>query len=510
MKNVSVGEFVKQHEHLLNGENPEAVYNQFLADNGTLVRPEFSIKEDDRKVLAILMRKFNPKTVVETGTNDGGATVLMALNSDAYFYTIDMGTKYGYPEQGVPAQIDSDAQGRAFRNTRLSHRITVINESTFNIRATEFPPANMWFVDSDHSYKTVEHETNLAIENMFHDGGVIVYHDARKGLPYESDVYKFLEERGIDATVVETRSGIAYVEIPPAQKITVKETYNAEEAKVAHDTFAKMKEDKPSEDVGVVGLMMTKNEADIVGRVLKKWKEWNIPIIAVDGSDDGTYDILKSHTNVTLYRDEELFGKGVKGSLDWVYQLLLDKKRDKYGPGGYCCIAAGDEVWLHNPLKIAGAMTREMATYAHGYSMQFFLHTTDMEEWSFPLGRWKKPMPPADRLKWYSPGWEEARIFFDDGICKYRPMQGFDTLPDGIRKKRLSRNFIYSHYPMRDPIQILSRAKDRVERDYQPFYNHSYNKDVASVFYSTFPGIEGALKYDGSFGDYEKHVTDWL
>lgn len=157
MKNVSVGEFVKQHEHLLNGENPEAIYNQFLADNKTLVRPEFSIKEDDRKVLAILMRKFNPKTVVETGTNDGGATVLMALNSDAYFYTIDMGTKYGYPEDGVPAQIDSDAQGRAFRNTRLAHRITVINESTFNIKATEFPPVDMWFVDSDHSFKTVEH-----------------------------------------------------------------------------------------------------------------------------------------------------------------------------------------------------------------------------------------------------------------------------------------------------------------------------------------------------------------
>jgi predicted O-methyltransferase YrrM len=483
MRTIKLADFLYEFTPEVAQNNSEQLFQNFLTQHGKKIVEQYSIKLDDRLVVSTLIRRFRPKTIVETGTNRGGSTVLMALSCNAYIYTLDIADT-------IPGatQVGIDEFGLAFNDTPLAQRVMKINDSTFNIKPSAVPPADLWFIDSDHSFKTVAHETLLAIENMKENGGLIVYHDARSGLTYESDVNRYLAENHPDAVVVETTCGIGYLLVPPA---------------------GANKAAKPKTETAA--LMMTKNEADIIVPILNDWQKWGVPVFAMDGSTDGTYDILKSYPNVKLFRDSELCaGADMHGSLDWAYQKLLDKKREALGSDNYVCIACGDERWLHDPRKVVADMKKLGSSYAEGESMQFFLHKSDMEKWDFVNSRWKTTAAPHERLRWYSPGWHEARIFYDDGKVQYGDRQGFDTLPAGSRTSLYPRRFVYSHYPLRDPIQVLARAKDRVERAYQPIYQHSYEKDVADTFFEVFPGLTEARRFEGSFGEYESGLEDLL
>ena len=258
----------------------------------------------------------------------------------------------------------------------------------------------------------------------------------------------------------------------------------------------------------VCAIMMTKNEADIIEEVLLRYEVEEIPVFIMDDSDDGTYDILKQYNNVDVFRQEKVYGRNVTGSGDWMFQAVLSRKREMIGTGNYVIIGMGDEIWYHNPVRAIWDMETENASVCIVHSCQFFLHKNDMEKWDFLKKRWKEPydkMTNRERLHWYSPGYiAERRIFFDDGTGYYPKGCGFDPLPQGVAWKQYTKNPIVMHFPMRNPTQVLERAKDRVERDYQPFYHHSYNKKPEDVFFKAFPGFDKANCFDGDFGKWEK------
>lgn len=189
----------------------EAAFEQFLRDNGKRFDETFSIKADDRVVLGALMRRFKPKTIIETGTNIGTSSVIMALSSEAHILTFDIADMVPGPSQCHHTRF-----GYLFRNTPLSARIDARYGSTFSLDPAGLPVADVWFVDSNHDFQTVEHETNLAVKNMAARGGVIIYHDASPAGHCESEVAKFLTGRFKDWTLVDTHYGMAYVELPRA------------------------------------------------------------------------------------------------------------------------------------------------------------------------------------------------------------------------------------------------------------------------------------------------------
>jgi hypothetical protein len=258
--------------------------------------------------------------------------------------------------------------------------------------------------------------------------------------------------------------------------------------------------------INAYGIMMTKDEADIIEEVLEVYKTSNIQIVAMDDSDDGTYDILKSFSNVTVFRQEDEYGRNTKGSGDWMFQAILDRKRKLFGINNFVFLAMGDEIYYHDPVKILYDMEIEEATVCIVHSCQFFMHISDKQKWNFNKQEWKnKDLKTSERLLWYSPGYaEERRIFWDAGNCYYDKNQHYRPLPLGIYERHYSKKPIIKHYPNRAPKQVLARAKDRVEREYQPFYFHSYNKTEQEVFFESFPGFNQAFKFEGDFREYEK------
>ena len=111
----------------------------------------------------------------------------------------------------------------------------------------------------------------------------------------------------------------------------------------------------------VVGLMMSRNEVDIIAEVLESWRRFDVPIIALDDSDDGTYEILRASKHVTVLRQRAIYPRAEHGPLDWMHQALLEEKRKRFGVDTWVMLALADELWLHHPRKIAAAMQERAA-----------------------------------------------------------------------------------------------------------------------------------------------------
>ena len=452
----------------------------FLNNNEKIVNMSATVKYDDRMVLTTLVNRFKPKVIIETGTNVGFSSTVMALAGDAEIHTYDIPF-----ENDNPARlVDGTGWGYIFAGTYLEKRINKNNRNTFTLKATEMPVADMWFIDSDHSFPTIEHEYKLALENM-KNGGVIIFHDSNPALQYRSDVFAYLCRNVPEAISVKTHCGVAYLIVPPP--ISGKQE-QLEDAQPPAEPDPAPSTEPFFLDADMVGIMMTKNEADILPEILDRWSSLHIPIIALDDSDDGSFEILQSYWNVMAYKQSDFHDTNIQGSGDWMFQTLLELKRKHYGINNYVFVALGDEYWPLDPFKIVQKMQKEQATYARFHSLQFFMIKDIMDSWDSEKGEWRESMLNRQRLQYCSPGVLEDRIFYDDGLINYRKDQQFDTLPEGARAKELSINpFIY-HYPVRNPIQAAARAKDRVERNYQPFYEHHYNKKQEELFLTCWPG----------------------
>lgn len=246
--------------------------------------------------------------------------------------------------------------------------------------------------------------------------------------------------------------------------------------------------------MGRIGaIMMTCNEEAIIAESLRQYQERDIPVAVLDGSTDSTRDIIAGFPGVILLRQDDIYGYDHQGSCDWMLQSPLAALRGWAKPE-FIVVGMGDELWHHDPVKVVEDMEIEDANYCIVHSCQFFLKKgVDEGKWDFIAGQWKghwRGQPPNKILRWYSPGYiAERRIFRDAPYLNYLPLQRFDPFPRGaIRGKQYSRNPIIRHYPHQSPAKLLERARDRVERGYQPFYRHSYEKDEIDVFYEHFPG----------------------
>jgi predicted O-methyltransferase YrrM len=165
-----------------------------------------NILYDEWFVLATLIKEANPKLIIETGTNQGISTIALAVYTDAKIITYDIPHMKGNPDRSV----DYDAWGRAFRDSIFELQIEKRAQSTFDIDVTKLPVADVWFIDSGHSWKYVENETRMARENM-KEHGLLIWHDANPVQHFSNcDVNKYLNEFYPDATLISTSYGVAY------------------------------------------------------------------------------------------------------------------------------------------------------------------------------------------------------------------------------------------------------------------------------------------------------------
>lgn len=134
------------------------------------------------RALCALVRWRNPRIVFEIGTYRGGTTLMLAANSTATIYTLDLPPEghvdYVAPQVNDPTlDVFPETPGACFRNTVYEDRIRQLYG---NSRSFDFSPyhgkTDLVFVDGAHDYETVLNDSMHAF-NLLVAGGTIVWHD---------------------------------------------------------------------------------------------------------------------------------------------------------------------------------------------------------------------------------------------------------------------------------------------------------------------------------------------
>ncbi|HYK80268.1 MAG TPA: hypothetical protein VEU95_11600, partial [Micropepsaceae bacterium] len=253
----------------------------------------------------------------------------------------------------------------------------------------------------------------------------------------------------------------------------------------------------------IVALMMSRDEEDIIEEVLRSWRRYDIPVLAIDDSSDRTFEILNSYDHVRAFRQRSFFPNDEKGAINWVLNPMLDVMRSTFGADCWALIGHADEIWYHSPRKIVAAMETEGAERLVARMCNHLLHPSDSVNFDASTGDWRpavRDLPPALRTPWYTAHWLEERGF-QDRPGYVLPRDGRLT-PEAAQGPVFSRHPLIQHHSIRNPLQAVRRARDRVEREFQPAYAPYYDrKDLGDVFYSGFPALGIELeRFNGSYG----------
>lgn len=237
-----------------------------------------------------------------------------------------------------------------------------------------------------------------------------------------------------------------------------------------------------------IGLLMTYNEADIVEEMLRHNGPGVDAIFALDGSDDGTAELLAAHPLVRLVlRDEDVAPGG--RVRDHHRQALLDAARAAYGHGHWYTLMHGDELFHDDPRQVAAAAREQGARRVNWAAMQFFL-------------REGEPHDPAagvqENVRWYSPFWVEVRQFRDNPGAHYREGEHGRVFPHGVGLMPYLKMPILKHYPYRSEEQARARLAAMQGRGF------SGTSVEAAVYRERYaPEYRVARRFEGDFGEYE-------
>jgi len=222
-----------------------------------------------------------------------------------------------------------------------------------------------------------------------------------------------------------------------------------------------------------VGLMLVRNEIDVLQEALRHHCEHFRYIVCQDGSTDGGTQLLSDCPNVIkLFRDEDYLKPGER-FCDAHRNIGLKWIRREFGPNTWITLLHADEFWYDDPISAAEEADRKRKTYVLWAEFRFFLHESDR-------GKPKRPgMPIWQRIRYYCGPFFEIRQFYLATHHTYIPGEDHRTLPGPLpqcRENRLERVPRYCHYPYRSIEQVRKCYKDKCESRYwQP--DHEWLKD---------------------------------
>jgi hypothetical protein len=255
-----------------------------------------------------------------------------------------------------------------------------------------------------------------------------------------------------------------------------------------------------------IGLLLTKNEADILEESLEFNKRYFDKIYVLDGSNDSSVDILSKYEKEGLckvWRAEEIYPGGVN---DCCREFLMQQAQKDYGYEGWFTILCGDEIYHDSPLKIVLQAERKKCEFTVWQPMNFFLHTEDFGKKWPPNTLWQ------DKIRWYTPGVLEGRQFknlphlYWTKNGKWIKTIGNTALPNGLRwYKVYSKYAIYKHYNFRTPDQIRKRAQERIKSNHRTAKRYKRYADLPdeAYFVPKPKGAKIARKFEGSFYEFE-------
>jgi len=146
-----------------------------------VAREEWTLSIRELITLAAIARQRRPANIFEFGTYRGGTTLAMAMNteSETNILTLDLAPsqkdthRHGLGVGGFPKYT----VGELFRKTPQAEKIRQLlgNSQTFDY-SPYYGTIDMVFIDADHSYEFVKHDSQTAFR-LLKPGGVIVWDD---------------------------------------------------------------------------------------------------------------------------------------------------------------------------------------------------------------------------------------------------------------------------------------------------------------------------------------------
>ncbi len=142
-----------------------------------------SLPLEELTTLAIIVRRLQPKRIVEIGTSEGRTTLNLALNAppDAEIITLDLPPeltgehrKHSGPNY---KQMNVEEPGVLFRDHPVASKIKLVLADSTKFDWTPYERSvDFVFIDGAHDYESVRKDTENALR-IIRPGGIIVWHD---------------------------------------------------------------------------------------------------------------------------------------------------------------------------------------------------------------------------------------------------------------------------------------------------------------------------------------------
>jgi hypothetical protein len=232
-----------------------------------------------------------------------------------------------------------------------------------------------------------------------------------------------------------------------------------------------------------VGLLVMRDENDILDEYLTRITEFYDQIFVLDGSEDDIGgEICSKYDEVVFYEKDKNVISGHAN--DSIRGFLWDKIKASVTGKEWVGVLHPDEFPDSNPLEMLSQNPN--ASSVAIVNQHFFLHSSQRDSWNF------RPGDSIEKLsKWYmAPGWTEYRYFKFDKDFQYGKGHG-SVIPHNSLSHAVHTDFVHKQYTYRSYDQVMKRAKDRWESNWQR-NDYCLVLENNDIFFDT-------LKYPDSF-----------
>jgi glycosyltransferase involved in cell wall biosynthesis len=204
----------------------------------------------------------------------------------------------------------------------------------------------------------------------------------------------------------------------------------------------------------IFGIMVVKNEADIVGHTLRAACRWCDEIYVLDnGSTDETWDLVQELSRsipqiIPFEQTDEPFFESIRAKVFNAY-------KSGASDGDWWCRLDADELYVQSPREFLAEVTRHEVVWA--IHLQYYLTKEDVERFESSPALFDSNLPLNVRYHWYKAEHSEPRFF------RHRSRLRWDG---GAWPRHLGRVFpkriLLRHYKFRSPSQIQTRLRTRM------------------------------------------------
>lgn len=203
----------------------------------------------------------------------------------------------------------------------------------------------------------------------------------------------------------------------------------------------------------IFGIMVVKNEADIVGETLMAAREWADKIFVLDnGSNDGTWEIVNRLADDVIVP----VGQDFRPFRDDMRADVFDQFRHLAKPDDWWAFSLdADEFYIENPREFLSKIPRKYQVVAMK-SLPYVITEEDVEEYKF-TGNFSVD---KEHIKYLRPKcWSEYRFFrHRDSIKWKRGSNLHQPRPIGVVSPE---TILVRHYQYRSPAQMQKRIDTR-------------------------------------------------